>query len=223
MAVLQVEKRTASKTADVKRLRNDGNMPMAIVSGNTEPRLIQASKKQLKEVLTAMTGVAMLDVSIDEAKPIKAVVKQIQRDPATRKVLHILLQEVRQTDTIKISIPIVIEGEPESVTQNESTMSSSLSNLEIQCKVSDIPEQIIVDASQLGPNDKISVADLSVPEGVTILTSQDATVVTTKPAKSLEEMLEPTEIEVEGEEGDGGEGAGETAEAEGSSDESSEE
>lgn len=187
-------------------------MPMAIVSGNDEPRLVQAEKKQLKDVLTAMTGVAMLDVSIEDAQPIKAVVKQIQRDPSTRKVLHIVLQEVRQTDVIKIAIPIVIEGEPESVQQNESTMSSSLSQLEIQCKVSDIPEQVLVDASQLGPNDKIAVSDLQLPDGVTVMTSPDAVVVTTKPAKSLEELLEPTEIEVEdGEEVEAAEGEAEEA------------
>lgn len=179
MATLQVQTREGANSAEVRRLRSKGILPMALIAKGQETRLIQAPMKEVRSVLQMAHGVPVFGVTLDSDKAFKAVVKDVQRDSISRAVTHITLQEVKDDDMIKISVPVHTIGEPECVAKKKSSLVIAMSTIEIFAKPGDIPEAINVDVSKMGEHDKVVVSDIAFPAGVTTHASPDAVVVTT--------------------------------------------
>jgi large subunit ribosomal protein L25 len=130
--------------------------------------------------------VPVFGVSVDsDPREIKVVVKEVQRDIITRGIIHLTLQEVKDDDVIRINVPIVFSGEPDSVTKKRSSLMTPMVVIEIFAKPANIPDHITVDLSGLGENDKIVVGDLQLPDGVSTHVSGDALVATTFHMKAV--------------------------------------
>jgi len=208
MATLQVEVREQASSAEVNRLRLNGIMPMALITKKGGTRLIQAPNSALKEVISQTKGLVMFDVEEGNNK-VRVVMKDVQRHPSTRRVIHMTVQEVLDTDTIKVPIPVHIVGEPEAVTKKSATLIVPMNQIDIQAVVSDLPDAITVDVSGLAQNDKITVGDLTLPKGVTALNSPDAVIASTKQLRGMSDLDSGTGEEAE----EGAEGAEGTADA----------
>lgn len=180
MATLQVESRERANSAEVRRLRAKGILPMALIVKGKGTRLVQAVQKDVRFALRSAGGVAVFAVSVDsEPREIKVVIKDVQRDSISRDIIHLTLQEVKDDDVIRISVPITFHGEPDAVTKKRSSLMTPLVSLEIYAKPANIPDHIHVDLSQLTDNDKVVVGDLKLPEGVSTHIPADAVVATT--------------------------------------------
>ena len=211
MATLQIESRPKTSSAGTRRLLNDGILPMALISKKDGTKLIQAVRSDVKTIFDAMSGVAIFDVE-DSGNKSRVILKDVQRDPASRRVIHMTVMEVAMDDVVKVSVPVHVEGTPESVAKKISTLMVPTTQLDVQARVKDLPETIVVDVSKLGENDKIADGDLNLGDGVSFLTSDATVIATTKQLRSMA-SAEAEEGE-EGAEGEGAEGeeAGEGAE-----------
>ncbi len=207
MSVIQVETRPKVKTSAIKRMRQQGIMPMALLERGEGTRLIQCNTDDLREVLSSKDGLKIFPLSLDNDRKMKVVVKQIDRHEVTRKVTNVVLQEVRDEDKIKIGIPVEVTGEPESVRLNKCSLMTPLPVLEVQGIVKSLPDKITVDASEMSENDAILVSSLEWPDDVVPLTSPDAVLATTVALRTVSLEVPSNE---EGEEGaeaaEGGEG-----------------
>jgi len=203
MGTLQVMTREGATSAEVKRLRAKGILPMALIVKGKGTRLIQATHKEVRTTLKSSGGVPVFGVSVDsDPREIKVVVKEVQRDIITRGIIHLTLQEVKDDDVIRINVPIVFSGEPDSVTKKRSSLMTPMVVIEIFAKPANIPDHITVDLSGLGENDKVVVGDLQLPDGVSTHVSGDALVATTFHMKAvvLEAVVATVEaVPVEGE------------------------
>jgi large subunit ribosomal protein L25 len=112
MSTIAVTTRPKSSSAAVERLRKEGILPMAILRRTRTTDLIQANARELRDVLSGKQGLKIFPLEVEGGDKMKVVVKQIDRHPITRKVTTMVLQEVQDTDVIKISIPIVSSGTP---------------------------------------------------------------------------------------------------------------
>ncbi len=191
MATLQVESRKQSSSAEVNRLRTSGIMPMALITKKEGTRLIQAPTTALKQVISETKGLVMFDLEEGKDK-IRVVMKDVQRHPSTRRVIHMTVQEILSTDTIKVPVPIHIVGEPVAVGKKMATLIVPMTQLDVQAVVSNLPDAITVDVSDLKQNDKITVSDLVLPEGVTALSSPDAVVASTKQLRGMSDVDDVT-------------------------------
>lgn len=180
MATLQVQTREQTRSADVRRLRSQGILPIALIVKGEGTKLVQAPAKDVRAVLSGSAGSAVFGVSLGgDAKPIQVILKDLQRDSISRKVIHATFQEVRDDEVIRFSVPVIVDGEPDCVTKKRSSLQVNMTNLEIFAKPADIPESIHLDVSQLKDHDKIVVGDIKLPNGVTTHLPEDAVVVTT--------------------------------------------
>lgn len=187
MGTLHAETRERASSGEVSRMRKSGVMPLALIEKGKGTRLLKTSTKELREVLHANHGMPMFSLSIDgDSRPINVIVKEIQRDVLTRHMVHMTLQEVKTSDTVKMAVPIVLEGEPECVRKHESTLSQALDSVEIQARVDAIPESITLDVSTMDVHDKRTIADLVLPAGLTAVTPADTVVAVTKTVKAVE-------------------------------------
>jgi large subunit ribosomal protein L25 len=145
-----------------------------------------------------------------------AIVKDIQRHPAKKIILHIDFQRIVEDEKIRMQIPIHFLGEEDAigVKIGGGSVSRLMTELEVSCLPKDLPEFLEVDISELELDQMLHVSNISLPKGVEIseiVLEQDQAIV------SIAEIKEVIEEEIIEGEGEGEEGSSE-ATSEGSSD-----
>jgi large subunit ribosomal protein L25 len=220
---LNAENREVEGKSSSRQLRRAGSVPAVIYGGKEEPLRISILEKDIAKA-SEVPGFAtqILNISIS-GKEQNVIVKEIQRHPATMRVLHADLMRVDPDTKISISVPVrfINEDSCVGVKMHGGVVSHLINDIDITCLASNLPEYLEVDVEAMDIGDSIFLSALNLPEGVEIPSlalgeDRDQAVVSVAEAKILEiepEVVEPEEGE-EGEEGAEGE---ESAEGEASS------
>tara|TARA_B100000963_G_scaffold122259_1_gene106636 strand:- start:2052 stop:2771 length:720 start_codon:yes stop_codon:yes gene_type:complete len=185
-----------------RRLRRQGKVPAIIYGAGREPRsLMFDHNKVLQQLEDPSFYSSILNIKVGD-KSRAAIVKDIQRHPAKRRILHIDLQRIVEDEKIKMQIPIHYLGEEEAVgvKLGGGTVSKLMTELEITCLPKDLPEFLEVDISELELDQMLNVSDIKLPEGTEItelLIEQNPAIV------SIQEIKEIIEEDIEGEDTEG--------------------
>jgi large subunit ribosomal protein L25 len=186
-----------------RRLRATGRVPAVLYGRGAEPAPISVDWRDLRSALTTDKGLnALLTLKID-GKSTKAIVKEMQRHPVRRDVLHVDFLAVDVDKPITTDVPLVLEGEPEKVIRDDGVVEQILNLLIVTAKPDAIPGHIAIDVSDLEIGQHITVGDLELPADVTTEADPEETIVTAK----LTSLALAEEEEEEGEEGEEEEGA----------------
>jgi large subunit ribosomal protein L25 len=213
---LTATQRAQQGTRPARRLRAEGKVPAVVYGLGTDPIPVTVQWKELRAALTTDQGLnAVVHLEVDGDRT-PTLVKDIQRHPVRRDVLHVDFLRVDLSKPVDADVHIVLEGEADAVLKVEGGMVEQvLTSVTVTAKPDDIPPQITVDVSGLEVGDTIRVGDLSLPEGVTLATDPEEPVVSAQVVHV--EVPEPEEGEeaeaAEGEEAEAAEG--EAAEGEG--------
>ena len=204
-----------------RRLRHQGKVPAIIYGAGREPRALMFDhNKVLRELENASFYSSILTIKVGD-KSRAAIVKDIQRHPSKKQILHIDLQRIVEDEKIRMQIPIHFLGEEEDVGVKigGGSVSRLMTEIEVSCFPKDLPEFLEVDISELELDQMLYVSNISLPKGVEvseILLEQDQAIV------SIHEIKEIIEEEIIDEEGDAdGESTDDQAAAESSGVESS--
>ena len=185
-----------------RSLRRQGKVPAIIYGAGREPRsLMFDHNKVLQQLEDPSFYSSILNIKVGD-KSRAAIVKDIQRHPAKRRILHIDLQRIVEDEKIKMQIPIHYLGEEEAVgvKLGGGTVSKLMTELEISCLPKDLPEFLEVDISELELDQMLNVSDIKLPEGTEItelLIEQNPAIV------SIQEIKEIIEEDIEGEDTEG--------------------
>jgi len=208
---LRAEKREVSTQGALKQLRKEAKVPGIYYTSDSTPLSISVEEKELKKfVYTKETNIALLDM--DGQEPLRAIVKEVQFDPLTDKIVHFDLQGMTVGQTLQLEIPVSLEGQPVGVREG-GVLQQFMYKLDVECLPKNIPDRITLDVSELHIGDSILVRDLSFDD-FDILNADTVMVVSVAQARSIEEE---TTGEEEGEEIEGS--AEDESQAEESSDE----
>lgn len=181
----------------VKALRRDGLLPAIVYGHNIEPIPITLDMREGSRTLEKLSPSALVVVDVD-GEQYYTLVRDKQRNPVRKTIIHVDFQAVSLTETVRADLNINIVGEAPAVETYLGILVPSLEQLSIESLPKDLPDRIDVDVSGLMEiGDSILVGDLDVPDGVEILNDpEDVVVVVIAPAAEEEE-----EEEVEVEEG----------------------
>jgi large subunit ribosomal protein L25 len=168
----------------------------------------------------------VIDLNIAGEKATRPVVVQkVQRHPLTSKVLHAEFYQVSLRTRMRADVPLIIVGRSEGVETYNGVLMKAVETVQVEALPLDLPSHIDVDITPLANlEDTLHVSDLTVPEGVTLLTDPEVVVVkVASPRVSLElDEIEAAEAadaaEAEGgaaEGGEEGEGESESKESSG--------
>ena len=220
---LNATNRDVEGKSSSRQLRRAGSVPAVIYGGEKDPIRISILEKDIAkaaEVPGFATQILNINISGEEQN---VILKELQRHPATQRVLHADLQRVNPDTKISISVPVRFLNEDicMGVKMHGGAISRLINNIDITCLASNLPEYLEVDVAELDVGDSVFLSALNLPEGVEIPSlalgeDRDQAVVSITEAKVLD--IEPEVVE---EEGDGEEG--EAQAAEGDSEESAEE
>ena len=217
---LNAENREVEGKSSSRQLRSTGSIPAVIYGGKEEPLKITILEKDIAKA-SEVPGFAtqILNISIS-GKDQNVIVKEIQRHPATQRVLHADLMRVDPDTKISISVPVrfINEDSCVGVKMHGGVVSHLINDIDITCLASNLPEYLEVDVENLDIGDSIFLSALNLPEGVEIPAlalgeDRDQAVVSVSEAKVLE--IEPEIVEPEeGEEGEEGEDTAESTDGE---------
>ncbi len=195
-----------------RRARMAGQIPGVIYGPETEPMAVAVVEHEFRTAMKTADSSSILNIHVD-GKEHKAVVRDVQRDEITNKVIHVDFHAISMSRPINVALPITFIGEPVGVKVDGGIMNATIRELEISCLPKDIPDSFEIDVSELNIGDSLHVRDLDIPN-VDILTSERRTVVVISAPTVIKS--EVTEGEEEGEEGleEGAEGEAAAAEGE---------
>jgi len=203
---LDLKERTVKGKSKARSLRRDGMVPGVYYFRGEENVDLQIDKKKLYHAMSS--GQHVFEVEMNGATQY-VTIKGIQYHPVTDEVLHIDLMQVNMTEKMKFTIPISLEGEAEGVKEG-GVLSQILTTIDVNCLPTSVPDNILVDISNMELNSNKTIADIvNIPEGVEILSDPESTIATLAPPKEEEEPvvedLEEGEELLEGEESADGE------------------
>jgi len=190
-----------------RQLRRNGSVPAVIYGGDKDPLRISILEKDItkaSEVPGFATQILNINLSGDEQN---VIVKEIQRHPATQRVLHADLLRVNPDTKISLSVPVRFINEDIciGVKMHGGAISRLINNIDINCLASNLPEYLEVNVAELDVGDSVFLSSLNLPEGVEIPSlalgeDRDQAVVSITEAKVLD--IEPEIVESEGEDDD---------------------
>ncbi len=201
-----------------KRLLATGKVPGVVYGLGNDPVAVTVDWRELRAALTTDAGLnALIDLTVDGETKL-SIVKDMQRDPIKHNVKHVDFLLIRRDQAITVDIPLVLEGEAEAVMRADGMVDQILVSLAISAKPADIPNEIVINISELQIGDTVRVGDLKLPSGVTTDTDPEDPIVTASVASSTIESaeIEAADAEVAAEQSE--EAAEEAAEAEAEAD-----
>ena len=173
-----------------KRLRDSGFVP-GVIYGHKEAVVpVTLPKKEVENHLNH--GAHLFDLALD-GKSEKVLVKEVQYDHLGISVIHVDFARVSLDERVEVTVPIELKGEPKNDGETPGVVTQVINELEIECLVTEIPHNIVVNIADMKLDDQITIADLKLPAGVTTKVDADAVVVTFKEVK--EEEAAPVEGE----------------------------
>lgn len=186
-----------------KNLQKENFTSGVVYNSKTESTPVQVESNTLLKHLKNVSLTTIFDLDI-EGKAIKALIKEIQKNPITDKITHISFFEIDPQKEMRFEVPISITGISLAVKNNLGTLIVVKDSLELKCTLDKLPENIVVDISKLDNiGDTIQIKDINLPEGVKLVRKEDLalTLITISELEKeivIEETVASTEVATEG-------------------------
>jgi large subunit ribosomal protein L25 len=185
--LLKAEIREQTGSGHAAKVRKGGRIPAVVYGHKEETVAISLDAHNLVEGLHH--GHRVMDVQIGK-KQQKMIIKELQYDHLGRDIIHVDLMRVDVAETIRVAVPIELKGTAKG-THEGGVVEMHTNRLEIECKVTDIPEAIVVSVKEIGIGDTLHASDVELPSGVKLVSAPSTLLVTCSlvaAAKSTEEL-----------------------------------
>jgi large subunit ribosomal protein L25 len=186
--------RSAQGKGASRRLRHTGKVPAILYGAHKEAQALILDQQNLLTMIADerfYSSIVRLKIG---ANTQEAIIKDVQMHPAKNLVVHVDLQRVVENERIRIRLPIHFKGESISpgVKTEGGVVSHMRTDVEVSCLPKDLPEFLELDLSGMHLNDTKFLADIPLPEGVSVpeLTQRNAPVVSIHAPRA--EEPEPT-------------------------------
>ncbi len=175
-ASLSAETRSDSGKGVARKLRAAGRVPGVIYGHAREPQSLSVVARDLDKLLSSIAaGSTVVELALAGATT-KTLIREIQRHPFKKQVLHIDFQELVAGEKVTVNVPLVFVGVPEGVRLSGALLEQILHSVEILVDPSLIPNHIDVDVTHLAMGHSLHIRDLKLPEGLEVLSDEDATI-----------------------------------------------
>lgn len=187
-----------------RKARQDKMIPAMIYGPKTENQPVLIDELTVTRYGRSRYESTIFALKSDDKKlnSKRVLFKDIQKDPATNRPVHVDLLAPDMTASIRVNIEIKLTGTPEGVKTEGGQLMQSLRDLEVECLASEIPDALTVDVSALNLHESIHVSDLQLPDGVEAITPGERAVATVTSVRE-EPAADETAAAAEGEAAEG--------------------
>jgi len=205
VAQLNIERRVDVGKGVARKLRAAGRIPGICYAPGQDPEPISLDPRVLDRILRSSdSGInTLIDLAVAGGGSYDGrtvLVRELQRDPVSGAPLHADLFALDLTAKVSVSVPVRLEGHAIGV-ENGGIVDHALREVELECLPRAIPKEIVVDVTALDIGGSVHVRDLALPEGVSLLSDGDLSVVSVVIPRKVEEEAPKAETEEVVEEG----------------------
>ncbi|NLM35846.1 MAG: 50S ribosomal protein L25, partial [Clostridiales bacterium] len=176
MGVLNCEVRSKNCTHAASKVRRKGKIPGVLYGEKINNMLFEISELELnREILKeGETGVKSININ---GTTHQAIIKEIQKDPVTHKIIHIDLENVHEDKLVQAEIPINFINE-EKVSQKGCILQKEKSTVKVQGRVKDLPKYINVDLKNLKYGESYRLSNLEIASDITFMENINTVIAT---------------------------------------------
>jgi len=174
---IDAESRDSRGKNEARRLRANGSMPAVLYGGTGEATPLAVNPKELARILNSKTGhntIFNLSVTGREKAPVMII--DWQYDPIKDSLLHVDLKRIDLTKRITVKVPVVTHGDPKGVKIQGGIHEIVSREVEIECLPDDIPEQFVVNVSELLIGQSVRAAEIPMSGSMKLLSPSDAVI-----------------------------------------------
>jgi large subunit ribosomal protein L25 len=176
MQLKAIKRQTTGKAT--RRLRHAGRLPAVLYGQRAAAASLELDTHEFERVFARSGRTQLIDLIVDDARPQKVLVKDVQVSPRYNTLLHVDFHQVSLRERLQVDVPVHVMGEAELVRSAQADVLQVLHAIRVECIPTRIPEVIEVDISGLAEVDAaVRIADLELPEGVTAVGDPDDVIV----------------------------------------------
>src|SRR5688500_12044052 len=171
-----------------RSLRSTGRVPAIIYGHGREPQSLSIDTRELEKLLAHISAEnTVIDLTVD-GKMARTLIREIQRHPFKRQILHVDFQELVAGEKVVVRLPIILVGVPAGVRMDGGVLDQTMRELEVEVDPSNIPNHVEIDVTELHIGASLHVSDIPLPEGGAVVGDPDASVaVISAPRAAVEE------------------------------------
>jgi large subunit ribosomal protein L25 len=186
--VLIAHPRAETGKGAARKLRAAKQVPGVVYGHKREPQSLALDARDLQKMLDRVSAdTTVFELKIDGGSS-RTLIRDIQRHPFRREILHIDFQELVAGELVTVDVPIVLVGTPVGVRLSGGMLDVVLRTISVEVDPANIPNHIDVDVSNLDLHQSIHVRDLTLPPGVEVLENEDETICVVAPPRAEVEV-----------------------------------
>ena len=187
--------RIAAGKGAARSLRRAGKLPGVVYGHHRAPETLELDALSFERLLTSIgASTAMIELTIDDRDPVKALIREVQRDPVRpSNLLHVDLYEVRGDEKITVEVPVHLTGIASGVRNFAGVLDHILHRIEIEVFPADMPDHIDVDVTLMEIGEVIFVRNIQIPNAE-ILNDPDQAICTVVPPRVEEAPVVEAEV-----------------------------
>lgn len=163
--VAEIGRETGTRSS--RRMRREGTVPATLYGLGQSAQTVAVAWRELRRVLTTDAGVnAFIHLEVDGRRQ-ATLVKEIQRHPVRREVVHVDFLRVDPKKTLDVEVSVELTGEAEAVTRAGGIVQQLIHSLVVSTRPDNIPNSLELDISDMTLDGELRVRDLVLPAGVT--------------------------------------------------------
>lgn len=169
--------------------RNNGDLPAIVYGQDKENEPVFLNAHEFSKIFQTAGHNTILELKVDQDKSVNILIHDVSVHPVSGELTHADLYRVNMSQAIRTTVPLQFVGDAPAVYQQEGTLLTNISEVEVETLPGKLPANIEVDITGLDDFEKsIHVRDLVVPEGVELLIDEEELVVKVEPPRSQEEI-----------------------------------
>ncbi len=167
MENLQVNQREKNTRHSSRQCRRKGLVPGVIYGKGINNFLFEIGELELNHALSVTGEHGLLNINSQEGS-LNTLIKEVQRDPVTRRVLHIDLEKVEGNEEIETAVPINYVGE-EYINKLDAVLQKNIDSIKVKCSPSNIPKGVNLNVGRAKPGDQFKIADVEFGNEITVV------------------------------------------------------
>ncbi|TVR25490.1 MAG: 50S ribosomal protein L25 [Ilumatobacter sp.] len=194
--VLVAESGRITGSAAARRMRADDVIPAVVYGLGMEPISISVARRDLRQALSGSAGMnTVLDLTVD-GNVYPAIIKELQRHPTRRTVSHVDFIQINLSEEIRVHVPLRLEGDAHEVMNNNGLVDPAVDSIEVATTPRLIPDEIVIDISEMTMDSVIRLGDVALPDGVVATGDPESPVVTVLVMRAEVEEIEEADAEL---------------------------
>jgi len=171
---IDAETRDARGKNEARRLRTKGSVPAVVYGGSDGPQPIAVNPKELSRILHSKTGHnTIFNLTVTGGNNTPVMIVDWQYDPIKDSLLHVDLKRIDLNQRITVNVPVVTQGDPKGVKVQGGIHEVVTREIEIECLPNEIPEQFVVDVSELLIGQSLRIAEIPMTGSMLLLSNPD--------------------------------------------------